>query len=60
MGEVVNVFRGTCEVNEFGYGRKLGKSRDPLFQKILNRFNVMIGCAFYVFDSLRIRFGELA
>ena len=60
VGQVVDIFRSTGEVNKFRYRMQ---GRDGLyffFQEILNRFYVVIGGAFNGFDARGIFFTKLS
>ena len=59
MGEVVNVLRGTGEMDEFTDCLQLDITGDLLLEEILHRLDVVVGGPLDVLDPLGIFFGEI-
>src|SRR5690554_1295885 len=64
VGQVVNVFRGTGKVDEFGNllqdRMAVGDGFEFFLDKIFHGFDVVVGRALNGFDSLGVRFAEVA
>ena len=54
VGEVVDVLRSACEVDELGRPRDLGRRCKALLQPVLDRLDVVIGGPFDRLDALGI------
>ena len=54
VGEVVNVFGGAGEVDEFGYRMQFSDIGHFFLEEILYRFHIVVGGTFDGFDALRI------
>jgi hypothetical protein len=52
--EVVDVFRGTREMDELERALHLAVARQALLQPVLDRLDVVVGAAFDRLDSLRV------
>ena len=57
--QVVDVFRGTGEVNELRHGMQRRDAFHFLFQEVLNRFHVVVGGAFDGFNARGVLFAKL-
>ena len=60
MAEVVDIFRGTGEMDEFIDGLELGSSGDFLLEKIFDRLDVVIGGALDLFYAFCVTGSEVA
>ena len=60
MGQVVDVFGGAGEVDEFADGFQLGLPCNFFLEVVLDRFHVMVGGALDGFDPQGICFAKVA
>ncbi len=59
VGEVVDVFGGAGEVDEFADGFQLGIAGDLFLEEVFHRFDVVIGGALDVLDALCVFLAEV-
>jgi len=60
MGEVVDIFRGAGEVDKLRDRLQRRHISHFLFQKVFNRFDIVIGGALYGFNACSVSFIKIA
>ena len=59
MGQIIDVFGGAGEVDEFGHRLQLRVTREPLLDEVLHRFHIVIGGGLDVLDASGIDLVEV-